>query len=134
MYQSILYKGIIPIPVYAYTNWDEGNYKWSHILQYLLYTDTTWKVTLNDDSTERILIQTSPEGVETWNTKQVIVSGNKDRLVVDEFNMMTEPPTYMARIEYTTEPPNITVKWSRELVDIIEKGEHLLCFPNQDPT
>jgi len=123
MYQMIEYMGVplipIQIPVYAYTTWGGGIYTWNHILKHILYTSNRWEVT-NSDDTSRILEQKSADGTVVWRTKQVIDTGDKDHLVVDEYNMMVDPPTHMARIHYTTKPPNIIAEWSRELHDLFE--------------
>jgi len=125
-YQDILYKGWLSIPTYASVYWSDTRYTWGHVLGELLYGGNShWDISLNDAGTERRLIQRDSDGNVTWDTTQKIVRGTERKtttdtgvpvtyreLVVDEF---AADGSYMARVTFTDEPPNVCAEWTREL-------------------
>ena len=129
-YQDIRYKGWLPIPTYASVYWRDAQYTWGHVLGGLLYDENTqWDVSLNAAGTERRLTQRdAADDTITWDTTQRVVSATERKtttdtgvpvtyreLVVDEF---AADGSYLARVAFTDEPPNVCAEWVRELNEV----------------
>ena len=127
-YQDIWFRGWIvpiPIPTYASVYWSDTRYTWGHVLADVLYGENVWDISLNAAGTERRLTQQDADGVVTWDTTQRVVSGTERKtttdmgvpvtyheLVVDEF---AADGSYIARVTFTDEPPNVCAAWMREV-------------------